>query len=138
MDVLEVFCKCSNDRTGLFLKFKSAATLFRPFSKVSVAKSGRQETTHVLHKEHPWFHYFDKTEELPKHRSARVLNGLSSTDRAERLARWTANEQVKFSGLEVKLSENLVGIERGNVAFKDCKVVWQPSIWSIHPYRFAE
>jgi hypothetical protein len=98
VNTLKVFRKGSNHRAGLFIGFKWRAALFGPFRNVPVMESGREQPPHVLHEEHPGLYNLYKPKELPKECPARILDGPPPASRAERLARWTANKQIKFPG----------------------------------------
>jgi hypothetical protein len=138
VEFLEVFCKGSNNRTWLFIRLKGRAALLRPLGNVSVTKSGREETAHILHEKHARFNNVHEAKELPKQRTARILNSLSPASRTEGLAGRTTNEQIKFPWLDAEFSKDFVGVKSGNIAFKDSKVSGEPTSVAIQSNRFTK
>jgi hypothetical protein len=101
-------------------------------------ESGREQPPHILHEEHPGLYNLYKPKELPKECPARILDGPPPASRAESLARWTANKQIKFPGFYVAFLEDFSRIKCGNIVFENSKVFGEPPCGTIQTNRLAK
>jgi hypothetical protein len=66
------------------------------------------------------------------------LDGPSPASRAECLARWTANKQIKFPRFYVAFLEDFSRIEGGNIVFENGKIFGEPPCGTIQSNRLAK